>query len=514
MHCSNSRGLRGRLLFWGECLLLKQVSLRARIFVILAVLVVTTLGGGLMSLWATQRMEALVRGMIDVDVVALQAATDLESALVMQKGLVTYFFLDSNSEWLKQLEHYHQAFQGALKRARSSTRIEAARAILNEIETEYLHYIASRDQVIRFYREGQREAGGALHREVRGQFLAIYGLCEQYKKAHEENIAETRAASRSQARLINTTAALAMPAALTLGILLAYILIHQVLGPIRQLALGSSVDAGREPLRDEVKALSRRVSSLIEDVDQTQSELQLSREHLQQSEKLALVGKLAAGVAHSIRNPLTSVKMRLFSMERTLEMSANQKEDFEVISEEIRHIDTILRNFLEFSRPPKLHIQNVSPSDVVDMAIQLLRHRLESYAVDVDLYRQRRLPQIQGDPEQLKELLVNLMVNACEAMAEGGSIVIREEEGVTEPLGRVVVIRISDTGPGVPESIKDKVFQPFFTTKEEGTGLGLSIAARIVEDHGGCLNLRTREGKGATFIITLPCREDGAWLRS
>jgi signal transduction histidine kinase len=426
---------------------------------------------------------------------------------------VTYFFLDNNGDWLIQLEHYHQAFEGDLKRARGSTQLEAARAILNEIETQYLHYMASRDQVIRFYREGQREAGGALHREVRGQFLAIYDLCEQYKTAHEENIAQIRAASRSQARLINAAAVLAMPAVLALGILMAYILIHQVLGPIRQLALGSGA-AAKEPVRDEVKALSRRVSSLIEHVDQTQTELQLSREHLQQSEKLALVGKLAAGVAHSIRNPLTSVKMRLFSMERTLEMSANQKEDFEVISEEIRHIDTILRNFLEFSRPPKLHIQNVSPSDVVDMAIQLLRHRLESYAVGVELYRQRRLPQIQGDPEQLKELLVNLMVNACEAMADGGSIVIREEEGVTEPLGRVVVMRISDTGPGVPESIKDKVFQPFFTTKEEGTGLGLSIAARIVEDHGGCLNLRTREGKGATFIITLPCREDGAWLRS
>jgi signal transduction histidine kinase len=197
-----------------------------------------------------------------------------------------------------------------------------------------------------------------------------------------------------------------------------------------------------------------------------------------------------------------------------LEMSANQKEDFEVISEEIRHIDTILRNFLEFSRPPKLHIQSVSPSDVVDMALQLLRHRLESYGVEVELYRQRRLPQIQGDPEQLKELLVNLMVNACEAMGDGGSIVIREDEGTTEPLGRVVVIRVSDTGPGIPDSIKEKVFQPFFTTKEEGTGLGLSIAARIVEDHGGCLNLRSREGKGAAFIITLPCREDGAWLRS
>jgi signal transduction histidine kinase len=197
-----------------------------------------------------------------------------------------------------------------------------------------------------------------------------------------------------------------------------------------------------------------------------------------------------------------------------LDLSPAEKEDFDVISEEIRHIDSILRNFLEFSRPPRLKIQSVSPSDVVDMAIQLLRHRLESYGVRVELYRQRRLPEIQGDPEQLKEVLVNLMVNACDAMGDGGLIVIREEEGSVEPLGHVVVLRVSDHGPGVPESVQEKIFQPFFSTKEEGTGLGLSIAARIVEDHGGWLNLRSRPGKGATFIITLPCREDGAWLRS
>jgi signal transduction histidine kinase len=205
--------------------------------------------------------------------------------------------------------------------------------------------------------------------------------------------------------------------------------------------------------------------------------------------------------------------MRLFSMERTLELTATQREDIEVISEEIRHIDTIVRNFLEFSRPPKLKIQSVSPSDVVDSAIQLLRHRIESYGVEVEVYRQRKLPVVDGDPEQLKEVLVNLMVNACDAMADGGKITIREEEGHTEPMGRVAVIRVSDTGPGVPEGIKEKVFQPFFSTKEEGTGLGLSIAARIIQDHKGCLNLRSREGKGATFIITLPCRGDVAWLR-
>ena len=263
-------------------------------------------------------------------------------------------------------------------------------------------------------------------------------------------------------------------------------------------------DRGADLSGDEVMDLSRSVHGLIEEYDQTQFELVKSRDHLVQAEKLALVGKLAAGMAHSIRNPLTSVKMRLFSLDRTLDLSPPQKEDFDVISDEIRHIDTIVENFLEFSRPPKLKVQRISPSDVVDSAVELLGHRLQSYDVNVEINRQRPLSEIQADPEQLKEVIVNLVVNACEAMENGGSIAISEEEGLLEPFGRVAIVRLSDNGPGILEAIKEKVLQPFFTTKEEGTGLGLSIASRIVEQHGGRLEFSSDEGKGTTFTITLP----------
>ena len=147
-----------------------------------------------------------------------------------------------------------------------------------------------------------------------------------------------------------------------MGITLGVLLLNRVLVPIRLLALTAGRDAGGsldEP--DEVKALGAKIQGLIESIDITRIELEQSREHLLQSEKLAQIGKLAAGIAHTIRNPLTSVKMRLFTLERTLSLSAAEKEDFEVISEEISNIDTIVRNFLEFSRPPKLKIQKASP---------------------------------------------------------------------------------------------------------------------------------------------------------
>jgi signal transduction histidine kinase len=152
-------------------------------------------------------------------------------------------------------------------------------------------------------------------------------------------------------------------------------------------------------------------------------------------------------------------------------------------------------------------MRQASPSDAVDMAVQLLRHRLDSYNVNVEVIRNGRLPEIEADPEQLKEVLVNLMVNSCEAMVQGGAIQIREEKSSADTLGHVVVIKVSDNGPGVPESVQTKIFQPFFSTKEEGTGLGLSIATRIVEEHRGWLDVESTEGQGATFIITLPAGE-------
>lgn len=482
----------------------QQITLRARTLLLLVALVLISMLGGIVALWHTYRMDHLFTSVLDTDVIGLQAAAELETSLTRQKGLTTYFFLDGKPEWLTQLNELDQAFNTWLNKARSLAETNKELEILSEIESNYLHYSFARDQVIELYKAGEREAGAKQHWDVRVKFFAIQALCDQYKKINEERISLARTQSRAEARVINRMALVAIPCVLILGLLLAYVLLNQILRPIRQLATGANSGDIATALPNEVKALRSRVDSLIDHVDQTQMQLEESREHLLQAEKLALVGKLAAGVAHTIRNPLTSVNMRLFSLERTLELSPTQQEDFEVISEEIRRLDTIVQNFLEFSRPPQLKMQRISPSDVVDMSLQLLRHRLESSRVQVEVKRQRRLPQIEADPEQLKEALINLLVNACEAVGDSGSIIIGEEESVAEPLGQVVVIRVSDNGPGIPESIQEKLFQPFFSTKEEGTGLGLSIAFRIVEKHGGWLSLNSREGEGATFVITLP----------
>jgi signal transduction histidine kinase len=484
-----------------------RISLRARIYLILAALVFITLAGGFVTVWYSFEMERLLTIVTEKELAAFQTAEALEMALANQKGFLSYYFIEGNPEWLRQLGEYRQIFKERLKDALSLADSEDEEKVLRRIKTEYAHYVEVKDRVIGLYQMGNREEGIRLHRQVRDIFFSVLELCENFKDIHAQKIKQVKSDNQAEAAKLRVIAAAAVIAGVLLAVLLAFVLGHQILSPVRRLAAEAEGSLGPEKDEDEVSALSRSVRGLLQNVDRTQSELQKSRESLLQIEKMALVGKLAAGMAHSIRNPFTSVKMRLFSLSRSLEFTDTQKEDFEVIAEEIRRIDTIVQNFLEFSRPPKLVMQSISPSVVVDQTIQLLQHRLKSYDVDVRIERRQPLPEIDADPEQLKEVLVNLVINACEAMEGGGAIVIQEKEVLNPANGRMAVIRVSDNGPGIADSIRDRVLQPFFTTKEEGTGLGLSIAVRIVEEHGGLINIETNPDEGATFIISLPIKE-------
>jgi signal transduction histidine kinase len=487
--------------------MLNKISLRTRILINITALIVITIMGALVMVGYTYRLEGLLTQIIDKYMGGLQAAQSLENALVNQKGFASYYLLDGNPDWLIQMAEYRRIFEETFEKTkRLATTIEEKK-VLDLIELEYTKYIAAKDQVVDYYKSGEREKGIKLHEKVRDSFFQILKLCENGKQLFNDKAQKAKIQSLNQAKKLRIIAGSAVLMILFLGIILTFFLLHDILDPIRRLALETDRHDSAKNEGDEVKTLSRHVHDLKKTFNETQSELEKSREHLLQSEKLALVGKLAAGTSHSIRNPLTSVKMRLFSLNRSLKLDSNQKEDFDVISEEINHIDTIVQNFLEFSRPPRLKLQHISPSDIVDQAIQLLQHRLESYEVFIKIQRKEPLPLVQADPEQLKEVLVNIIVNACEAMGQGGSIVIYEEVDIEKEKLRSAMIRISDNGPGVPDAIQSKILEPFFTTKEDGTGLGLSIANRIVQEHGGRLDIQSKEGNGSTFIISIPVEE-------
>lgn len=233
---------------------------------------------------------------------------------------------------------------------------------------------------------------------------------------------------------------------------------------------------------------------------------------LRRSDRLAALGTLAAGLAHEIKNPLTSLLTfsrhlaRRFDDERFRERFQN------VVPRELERINEIVDRLLELARPSRLRFTLVRLPALLDRVVELYAERLEAGAIRVVRTYARDIPPIQADGEALYQALVNLVTNALEAMEAGGRLTLglgwadadEVRPGRSRLFNRRVKVEIGDTGTGIPAEAADRVFNPFFTTKERGTGLGLAIAHKIVQDHGGSIDFSSSPGRGTTFRLTLP----------
>jgi len=232
-------------------------------------------------------------------------------------------------------------------------------------------------------------------------------------------------------------------------------------------------------------------------------ELNEAQARIIQSEKMAVVGTFASGLAHEVRNPLNSIALQLSILERRVaplpaSVAGQIKELVGVIREEVKRLDNLVGDFLQFSRSNRVQYRPASLDALVDEVARLLRP--EARAAGVTLRRQRigdAIPDLRVDPEKMKQVAINLVQNAIEAMPGGGVVTV--ESGLVE--GRAVML-VRDSGPGLPEGLD--VFQLFVTTKARGTGLGLSIAQQIVLEHGGEIAAASEPGKGAVFTVSLP----------
>lgn len=226
---------------------------------------------------------------------------------------------------------------------------------------------------------------------------------------------------------------------------------------------------------------------------------------MEKQEKLATLGTLAAGIAHEIRNPLTSVKARLYNLDKHLSAPDLARKDAEIIGAEIARLERIVKEVLSFARPsePKLEVVDV-PRFLQELQTFMSGGVPAGVRVVVECDAEVR---ILADAAHMKQVMINLIRNAAEAIPGEGVVTLRGRAG-GEPLpghsGRVVTLEVADNGRGIAPDIEKRLFDPFFSTKDTGTGLGLSIAARIVEKHGGRLHYQTRVGHGTTFGVVLP----------
>jgi len=267
-------------------------------------------------------------------------------------------------------------------------------------------------------------------------------------------------------------------------------------GCVEILPVGDPGDLSR--LNQQVQTISTRIHQVV-------SELQRARRETVRADRLAIVGELAAGVAHEMRNPLTSVKLLIQTAPRGNPGICLHEKQAHIVLQEIGRMEEIIQGLLDFARPAELHRVRHDLRETVRRALNLVDGRAAHEGVTV-IPRFRETPLlVDADPEQLHQVFVNLLINGIESMQGKGMLEVTAE--VSDSDARVCQVVVSDCGAGIPHEQFDRIFEPFVTTKERGTGLGLAISRRIVQEHGGLITARNRPEGGAAFTVELPLIE-------
>jgi len=285
-------------------------------------------------------------------------------------------------------------------------------------------------------------------------------------------------------------------------IVFVFFLSHSIIKPINQLVRATE-QIGGGALQYKIDIDSKdEVGKLAKSFNKMTHNLEGSQKRLVHSEKMASLGRLAAGVAHEINTPLTNISTSAQILMRKMDDSDPKMERLKVVEENVNLATNIVKGLLEFSRQPKPKFEELNVNDLLIRTLKMLKYQIIKVEVIKDT--DPDLPMIFGDSGQLQQVFINLIVNACQAMPKGGKLTIS-----TKRRDDFIEIAVKDTGPGITKENMDKIFDPFFTTREygEGTGLGLSISHGIIERHNGRIEAKSKIGGGTTFIIELPVGE-------
>jgi len=286
----------------------------------------------------------------------------------------------------------------------------------------------------------------------------------------------------------------------------ALILISGIAKPVRSL-----LDATRRLKAGEldyrITGLQGEFGEVADSFNEMAASLKRQMQEMQRTEQLKVFGEMAAGMAHEIRNPLAGIKVSMEVLLADLQLEERDKLVLTKVIEEIRHIELLMKNILNFARPVAAQPTLVDINQLLMKTIEFINNHPSFSAPDArrEIIQELApgLPNTAADPQQLKQVFLNLFLNAADALPDGGAITVRTSYDAP---AQTILIQLQDTGKGIPEELIGKVFQPFFTTKVKGTGLGLAVSKRLVEDNGGSIQVENNVAGGVTFTITLPAQ--------
>ncbi len=473
------------------------------------------LAAGLAGARYINRLQRNLADILQENVTSLQAAQELEIRVRQLRFRSLLYLMDPVPERLAPIRQAEQRFEEALDTARESAATPDEQAYVQAIQAGYQRYHEEQARLRAEARPG-RSAPELQALADTHPIQQVVTPCQGLSRLNQEKMAEAAEESRRLAQQGNVAMLLLGLLGPVGGIVMGYGVTRGLRRSIYRLSVHVQ-DMAQHLDRDvatvsvvadgDFHSLDRQMQQIVGQVEAVAERLQQHQRELLRAEQLAAVGQLAAGVAHEVRNPLTGIKMLVEAARRPGNARPLDAEDLRMIHREITRLEQTVQGLLDFARLPAPQRAPCDLGEIVRQARDLVRGRAESQRVTVELCDPGRPVVAEVDRNQMHKVLVNLFLNALDAMPDGGRLEVAWEA----PAAGAVRLTVADTGAGIPQAVAGRLFTPFATTKPTGTGLGLSLSARIVQEHGGRLRGENRDGGGACFTISLPTTpaEDG-----
>lgn len=490
-----------------------------KLLVWMLLIIALVMGGGYLVIAYAYNLQKDTEHRIDAAQQSVHVAKEMEMELVRLRGFTFTYLVDKSKQWLDSIKQRETRFIILMERARMSANTPEEMILIQQISALFANYEQS---II------QASAKAKQHYYSQANALIVYAAKDLLGTIHDKSrafIALNIKAEETYEKDISSANKIILRAMFFLGfggilagLMLGWIISRMVLNPINQLILqvkgaegGAYLEKLEVPEKGELEELGNRIRALIERINKAQADLEKNKELLQYSNKYSVLGKVAPTVAHEIRNPLAAIKMLVYSMKEERNFPEGYKEDLQIISGEIDRMEGFIRNFLKFARPAEPVFENINPTEVLQEVVQLLRPRIRKNLVELIDSTTECKALVAADSGQLKQLFMNLLMNALEVMPQGGKLILDTSQRI-EPQHNdlsknieYLAIHIEDTGPGIPAQVLERLFEPFIKGSEQGVGLGLSISQNIASLHKGWIEARNKpNASGAVFTLYIP----------
>jgi signal transduction histidine kinase len=472
------------------------------------------LAGGFLIISFIYRIQDETNALMEENIRSAKMAKELNLSLFeIRAASLTYLF-DRSDERIAALQEKQNEFIVLLEKARLSANTEEEKIMIQQISALFSNYQQTLTNALELHRKGWIgppnklivHASQDLINTIEEKTNTFIVTNEMAQAAYEESI-------KKNDDIIRTAMYALGVGGIILGLILGWMIARIILNPIYKLVLKVRDAAGSEVVEHikmspgkELEELDLHINRLIGRINQAHEDLQKNRELLERSSKLAAIGKIAPALAHEIRNPLTAVKMLIYAMMQEPDVSKDKQHDLEIITQEINRVEGFLQNFLKYARPARPQMQVIAIVPVIKETLHLMQPRFKQGNIRlVENHEQENL-RLKADPDMIKQVVMNLVLNAVESMKQDGILTLTTSLTSDDADDKFFLIAISDNGSGIPDDIRDSLFDPFVKGKDQGIGLGLSISLRIAELHHGWISATNNSGKGATFTVHLPMK--------